>query len=325
MELTLASNGVIPKEEVITEISTGNFIEANTKQVTLEHLKNDTIIPVFSKDNECTISHNEFIGATQKALKEVIPIYNQLEPNIRISHTIKGRISSAIGKPVKELLPNEKTIYYERMAFMIEIPGIREKVNGNFLNLVVGGVRAYNQENLYSKKTIEKFKVFIGFKNQVCTNLCISTDGLLEELRVSDIVQLQEKIQLLFSGYNQEKHLGNMECISKYELTEIQFAHLIGKLKMYNFENAEVKRDLIPIELNDGQLNNIIKEYYQNEHFSRSKENTINLWNLYNLFTGANKSSYIDNHLERNVSAFELSQYIANKLQNEENDWLVYN
>ena len=194
MELTLESNQVIPKDEVITEISTGNFIEANTKQITLEHLKNDTIIPVFSKDNECTISHNEFINATQKALKEAIPIYNQLEPNIRISHTIKGRVPTAIGKPVKELLPNEKTIYYERMAFMIEIPGIKENVNGNSLNLVVGGVRAYNQENLYSKKTIEKFKVFIGFKNQACTNLCISTDGLKSEMRVGSNKELQNKI-----------------------------------------------------------------------------------------------------------------------------------
>ena len=27
------------------------FIEANTKEVTMEHLKNDCVVPVFSKDN----------------------------------------------------------------------------------------------------------------------------------------------------------------------------------------------------------------------------------------------------------------------------------
>ena len=37
------------------------FIEANTKTVTLSHLQNDCITPVFSKDNEVTISHNQFI------------------------------------------------------------------------------------------------------------------------------------------------------------------------------------------------------------------------------------------------------------------------
>ena len=46
---------VIPEEKVmteVTEISSGNFIEANTETVVLNHLKNDTIIPVFAKDNE---------------------------------------------------------------------------------------------------------------------------------------------------------------------------------------------------------------------------------------------------------------------------------
>lgn len=33
------------------------FIEANTKEVTMEHLRNDCVVPVFSKDNEITISH----------------------------------------------------------------------------------------------------------------------------------------------------------------------------------------------------------------------------------------------------------------------------
>jgi len=71
-------------------------------------------------------------------------------------------------------------LYYERMAFVIEIPEISEVINGNKLSLAIGGVRAYNQENLYGKKSIEKFKVFIGFQNKVCLNLCISTDGLLK-------------------------------------------------------------------------------------------------------------------------------------------------
>ena len=30
------------------------FIEANTKEVTIEHLRNDCVVPVFSKDNEIT-------------------------------------------------------------------------------------------------------------------------------------------------------------------------------------------------------------------------------------------------------------------------------
>lgn len=36
------------------------FIEANTTEVTLEHLRNDCIIPTFAKDNEVCISPPEF-------------------------------------------------------------------------------------------------------------------------------------------------------------------------------------------------------------------------------------------------------------------------
>ena len=94
-----------------------------------------------------------------------------LKPAVRVSHPIKGRIPSAVGKPAKELLEHEKTLYYERMAFVIEIASIGDTVAENGLNLTVGGVRAYNLETLYSRKTEERFKLFIGSKNFVCFNL----------------------------------------------------------------------------------------------------------------------------------------------------------
>lgn len=74
----------------------------------------------------------------------------------------------AINKPVNQLLDSDRAIYYERIAFCFEIPSIYEDIEGNRLNLSIGGVRAYNHENLYSKKSAEKFKIFIGFKNLVC-------------------------------------------------------------------------------------------------------------------------------------------------------------
>jgi hypothetical protein len=60
-----------------------------------------------------------------------------LKPDIRVSHVIKGRVPTAIGKPAKELLEHEKTIYYERCAFVIEVPEISEIINGNKLQIPV--------------------------------------------------------------------------------------------------------------------------------------------------------------------------------------------
>ena len=93
------------------------FIEANTKEVSVGHLKNECIIPVFSKDNEVTISHHSFIEAVYDAANEVFRGERIDNPDVRVSHIIKGRIPEAIDKPVNLLLDSNRTIYYERMMF----------------------------------------------------------------------------------------------------------------------------------------------------------------------------------------------------------------
>lgn len=315
----IETNLIIPEHEVVQE-SKGNFIEANTSKVTLEHLKNDCIIPVFSKDNETTISHYEFINGVQSALVETYPDHKVLMPDVRVSHVIKGRVPSAIGKPVKELLDHEKTMYWERMAFMIEMPEFTRVINGNKLSLTVGGVRAYNNENLYSKKSLEKFKVFIGFKNWVCCNLCVSSDGFSSEIRVGSINELIEKVMEVFVRYQIERHIELMEFISRFNLTEIQFAHLMGKLKMSSYGNVN-KLDCF--DINDSQVNNVIKGFYGDSNFKRMENGSIGLWSLYNLFTGANKSSYVHNNLDRNVNSFEFCYNLANSLDSNVGNWFL--
>ena len=196
------------------------FILANTEEVTLQHLKHDCIIPVFSKDNEKTIAHQEFIEIVLNAVSKVFPHHSISAPEIRVSHQIKGRIPEAIHKNVKDLLDHEKTIYYERMAFIIKIPSITDRINGNEVSLTVGGVRSYNLENLYNKKTFEKFKLFVGFQNKVCCNLCVSTDGFLDDLRVGNYSELQSKSVELLQNYNAELHLMEMKELTQDYLSE---------------------------------------------------------------------------------------------------------
>ena len=45
-----------------------------------------------------------------------------------------------------------------------------------------GNLKGYNTDYYGFKKSLEKFKMFIGFKNMVCTNLCLSTDGFSNEI-----------------------------------------------------------------------------------------------------------------------------------------------
>lgn len=302
----------IPSENKIYQQNP--FIEANTKEVSLSCLKNDCIIPVFSKDNEKTLAHQEFIEIAQNCVNKVFAHHVIEEPEVRVSHQIKGRTADAIYKPVKELLDHEKTQYFERMAFIIRIPSITENINGNDVALTIGGVRAYNQENLYNRKTYEKFKFFIGFQNMVCCNLCISTDGYQDEMRVGNYLELQSKILDLIQGYNAQSHLHEMKQLSQQNLTEQQFAQLIGRTRLYHYLPKEEKSLIPELLLNDGQISTVAKDYYLDDSFCRNENGDINLWNVYNLFTGANKSSYIDSFLSRNVNAFDFSKGLANAI-----------
>ena len=74
MELITSNplRGQMVEEENVVQTTNKNFIEANTKKVTLEHLKKDCIIPVFAKDNESTISHYEFVQKTREIAQDLI-------------------------------------------------------------------------------------------------------------------------------------------------------------------------------------------------------------------------------------------------------------
>lgn len=299
------------------------FIEANTNPVSLLHLKNDCVIPTF-RDNEKTISHYEFVDAVQFSAKHFFKGAEILKPEIRVSHPINGRIPQALHKKVNELEEWEKTRYYERMMFAIEIPSITEVINGNRLNLTLGGVRALNHESLFSKKSIEKFKVFVGFQNKVCTNLLVSTDGVALDMRVSSYDELIRNVLDLFNQYSVSNHLNAMRTFGNHELTEHQFAQMVGKSRLYQHLPPDQKKNLPCLDFNDSQINAIAHDYYHDSSFCRSDGGNIDLWRLYGLFTGSNKSSYIDSFLNRSLNAFSFTQGLVNALEgNNDYQWFL--
>lgn len=302
-----------------------HFIHANTEQVDMQHLKKDCIVPVFSKDNELTVSHPLFIETVYNASQQFFRNEQIDTPEIMTSHIIKGRIPEAIHKPVNQLLDTDKTMYYERMAFSFEIPTIYSDIAGNRLNLCVTGVRAYNRENLYSKKTSERFSVAIGFRNTVCCNLCTFTDGYKSDLRAMNPSDLFRSVVELFQAYDAEKHLRLMNEFQQYSLSEHQFAQFLGKSRMYQCLPASEKRLLPSLEMTDSQINMIARNYYQDDHFARVQgADNISMWRVYNLLTGANKSSYIDNFLDRSLSASQLSEGLNKAIQgDDEYKWFI--
>jgi len=311
--------------EVMEELqsSSRGFIEANTISGTLHELNNKHIIPVFVKENEPAISHGEFIDATMQAVSGIFKGETILRPNIRLSHPIKGRTPEARNKPASALLEHEKTLYYERMAFMIEIPSISNEVEGNRLNLTIGGVKAYNMDSLMTKNSEQHFKVFIGFKNLVCTNLCVSTDGYLSNLKVRSIDALYRAIEGLVMEFDAVHTADELQRLQEYILTESQFAQLVGRARMYRHMPDGAKQGITELGLGDAQLNAVCKDYYTDSAFCCNADGSINLWRLYNLLTGANKSSYIDLFLDRSANALNLARELMGALQNKADCWYL--
>ena len=240
------------------------FIDANTISCSLEEIKKDHLIPVFLKDNEPLISHSDFIEAMIDTVFDSFNGEAILSPNIRLSHPIKGRIPNAKNKPANELLEHEKTLYYERMAFIIEIPTVYDEIEGNKLNLMVGGVKSFSLDNLYNKKGAdEHFKIFIGFKNTVCTNLCVWTDGLKSDLKVSSRGQLKGAIESLLENYNANYHMHNMRQLTEHHLSEKQFALLIGRLKMYPLLPKNIQSTIPELSLGESQISTVVKDYFR--------------------------------------------------------------
>lgn len=306
--------------EVLPQINNEGFIESNTTLVTSEYLERETIIPAFAKDNETTISHSEFIRSIYEAVKVIFKGEEVSFPTIKVSHAIKGRIPEAKGKPVKELLEHERTLYYERMMFMIEIPSIRAEFGDTTLSLSVGGVRAYNHENLYSTKGLEKFKVFIGFKNFVCTNLCVSTDGYLGNLKVQTTEELFKEAGILFQDFQIEEGITKLQELQEMYLTPNQFSHVIGRAKQFINLPKERRNGIVEFPLGDSQLSAMVREYYTSEN---DLKRSISLWEFYNLMTAANKSSYIDSFIERSVASLDLCKSLGNSIKGEEESWYL--
>ena len=291
------------------------FIESNTESITLQELNHD-FIPVFAKDNESTISHTEFVEVVYTALSMVFPREVLSDVECRVSHKVCGRIPSAVGKPANLLEEWEKTQYYERFAFSIEVKSICDTISGNELSLSIVGVRSYNHTNLYGRKGFEMFKLAIGFCNHVCTNMCInSDDGLLSEILVFNVKDLQMKAVALFQDYNVNKHLSMMKQLPQMSITESQFATLLGRTRLYQYLPKQEQKQLPLLSFGDSHLNSIARDYYRDKRFCKSDDGYLNLWNLHNLFTNANKnSSYIDTFLDRAGNATNFVNGIASAL-----------
>ena len=303
-------------EEVVEQPaikSNVSFLEANTNQITLDELRNQCVVPTWA-NQELTISHQDFIEAVHDAAQSFYQGETVTAPDIRVSHIVRGRTPNALGKRASELLECEKTQFYQRMAFAFTIPTIFETINGEKLELCIGGVRNYNDLNLYrASKGVEKFSIFVGWRVKICSNQVLSGQGVKLSMEVMSLRQLYQQTLELFFNFNPAKDIHLMQTLSNSYLTEKQFAQIVGRMRLYQALPPRYAKNIPQLLITDSQINSVCRGYFSNPDF-RGKEGSISMWNFHNLLTESNKSSYIDSYLQRAVNATEVSVGLNNAL-----------
>ena len=290
-----------------------SFLDANTNHITMDELKSQCVVPTWA-NQELTISHQDFIESVHDAAQSFYQGEAVTAPSIRVSHIVRGRTPNALGKRASELLECEKTQFYQRLAFAFTIPTIYETIDGQKLELCVGGVRNYNDLNLYrSSKGVEKFSVFVGWRVVICSNQVLTGQGVKLSMEVMDLKQLYQQVMELFNQFNPAKDIHLMQTLSNTYLTETQFAQVIGRMRLYQALPQGLTRGIPRLLITDSQINNVCRGYYQNEDFG-GQGGSLSMWNFHNLLTEANKSSYIDSYLQRAVNATDVAVGLNNAL-----------
>ena len=309
--------------EQILEPTSVNFLEANTNAITIEELAEQCVVPTWA-NQELTISHQDFISTVRDATCNVFAGETINTPDIRVSHIVRGRIPSALGKRSSELLESEKTQFYQRLAFAFTIPSLHECIDGQRLELCIGGVRNYSDLNLYrANRGMEKFTIFIGWRVNVCSNQVLTGDGVRLAIEVMSLHYLYRAVVDLFDSFNFEKDIQLLQTLTQTRLTETQFAQIVGRMRLYQALPSYQQRRVPKLLITDSQINNVCRDYYSNPNFG-AKDSSISMFDFHNLLTEANKSSYIDSYVQRGINATEVTVGICKALQGDsEYSWFL--
>ena len=311
----------LPENEDINSSEHPNFIESNTQAISLEDLATKCVVPTFA-DMSLSISHQNFMASVCKAAIEVFGDITPIE--CRVSHPIIGRIPSALGKKASEVTDDEKTLFYQRLAWISHIKGLSRSVNGQTVFLTIGGTRSYSEDKLYGRASSQKFKIFCAWSVKVCSNQMVQTGGSTGTIECFTEADIYQRAYQLFAAFDPEKedHLKLLENLHKTRISQELFCSIVGRLRLYQFLPAEQKRNLPQVDLGDQPINACVRGYAgDNPNFGmRDGITSISCWDLMNLLNEAIKATYIDRWVERNQACTDFAIGIQRAINGEDTE-----
>ncbi len=296
-----------------------NFIESNTQAITLEEMTTKNIIPTFC-DNTLSISHQSFIGAASKVAEKVFGPLTPVE--IRVSHPIIGRVPSAQHKKATDLTDDEKTIFYQRMAWCCHVRSLTRTINGQIVHLCVGGVRSYHEDKLYNRESPSKLHLFVGWRVKICSNLMLTCDGNSGTIECMTEADIMQKAFELFSSFNPHKEdtLRLLENLQSTVIPETLFMTILGRMRLYQFLPVSEQKQLPSLTIGDQAVNAMVKGYVSNPNFGRREGEDITCWNLMQLGNEAVKQAYIDRWLDRNQNCTDFAIGIQKAIEGKDTE-----
>lgn len=318
-----ATAGLVSVAEEQEEIPA--FIEANTSAVTWKDITEDSILPSYA-DGEIVVPHSHFIQAVVMAAHDALPndTFGPLE--MRASHLTQGRIPSAIYKKTSELLESDKTKYWERICFCVQVKSRQTNILGEPYTLTIGGCRSLQTCNFHSRKSVEGFQAFIAYRAKICSNLAIFVEnGLKDGIEAMGPAEIYAAAYELFSRFDAEENRKALEGLGDCRITIDQFTHLIGKLRLYSCLSTAAKKELpFQIELGDSQVYAATRNFVDS-HFGLNGNDSIDMHSFMNCMSSAVKSSYLHNFLIKNASCTTLARGVMESIKgiNHDYDWLL--
>lgn len=300
-----------------------NFIESNTQAISLYDLSTKCIIPTFA-DGTLTISHQNFINATTQAAERV---FGELTPvECRVSHPITGRTPEAQYKKQSELLDSDKTLFYQRIAWVCHVKNINRTINGHTTYLCIAGVRSYHEDKLYNRLSPSKFHIVVSWQLKICSNLMVQCSGSIGTMDCMTEADIYQKALELFSSFDPEKenNLRLLENLSTTPIPEELFCKIIGRMRLYQFLPPTEQKKIPLLNIGDQAVNAMIKGYVSNPNFGKKEGEDITTWNLLQLMNESVKQAYIDKWLERNQNCTDFAIGIQRAINGEDTEYSWY-
>lgn len=303
------------------EQENSHFIESNTSAITLEKLKRICIVPSF-KDSSLTISHQEFAENVLGAAMDYFNGETFGELECRVSHPISGRNPNALRTPANLLTEADKTLFFQRFCFCFELTSMTKTIDGQPICLTIGGVRAYNEQNLYANKSPEKLKIFIGWRVCVCSNLMLSCDGLQDRLEVMSELDIYKATLDLFTAFDPIDNFNMLENLVNTRLSTQEFCNFIGRMRLYQALPAKTRQELeLPeILLGDSQINAATRQFVSNKNFGINGADSISCYQLLQCLNESSKSSYIDTFLSKNKNCVDIATGIQKAIEGRDDE-----